>query len=186
MEDFSLHILDICENSIKAGAERIEILIEEDSGKDLLTIEINDNGRGMEKEFLDKVLDPFVTTRTERRVGLGLPLIAQSAQMCDGDIEINSILNQGTSVKATFRLSHIDLQPIGDMASTISTLIAGHPEINFYYSHIVNKESFIFDAAETREELEGIPMNHPEVLNLIRNSIKENIQELREKSAENQ
>lgn len=144
-----MHILDIAENSIASSAGRIEIRIEEDTGRDVLTIEIKDDGKGMDEQTLHKTLDPFFTTRTTRRVGLGLPLLAQAARQTDGKIELDSKPGQGTTVKATFSLSHLDRQPMGDMQETIRTLVAGHPEIDFLYEHKTNDSIYHFDTRET-------------------------------------
>lgn len=135
MEDLSLHILDIVENSITAGAKNIKIKIAEDIQKDQLIIEITDDGKGMSKVMKEKVLDPFFTTRTTRRVGLGLPLLAQAAKISGGDIQIQSEPGSGTKIKATFGYSHIDRQPLGDLGQTLKILIISHPEINFVYEH---------------------------------------------------
>ena len=135
MEDLSLHILDIAENSIEAKASKVEIKVIEDKKKDLLTIEIKDNGQGIDKETLKKVLDPFYTTRTVRKVGLGLSLLAQATEESGGDIEIKSKVGKGTKVKATFQYSHIDRKPLGDIEKTLTTLIVGNPGVNFVYEH---------------------------------------------------
>jgi signal transduction histidine kinase len=148
MEDLSLHILDIAENSISGSAKRIEIRIEENPGSDVLTIEIKDDGKGMDEQTLQKALDPFFTTRTTRRVGLGLPLLAQAARQTDGKIEVASKPGQGTTVKATFILSHLDRQPMGDIQETIRTLVAGHPEIDFLYEHKTSDSIYRFDTRE--------------------------------------
>jgi len=123
MEDLSLHILDIVENSIMASAGRVEISIELDTAADLLTLEISDDGRGMDEQTLKKALDPFFTTRTTRRVGLGLALLAQAARESGGEMDVSSRPNEGTRVRATFRLSHPDCKPMGDIAETIQTLV---------------------------------------------------------------
>lgn len=135
MEDLSLHILDIAENAIRASARKIEIGVCEDEKKDLLTIEVKDDGRGMDEETMKRALDPFFTTRTAGRVGLGLPLLAQSARQSGGDIELASQLGGGTTVRARFRYSHPDRKPLGDMQETMVTLVAGNPEIQFIYEH---------------------------------------------------
>lgn len=135
MEDLSLHILDVVENSIAAGASKIEVKITEDQASDLLVIEIKDDGRGMDKETLDQVLDPFYTTRTTRRVGMGLSLLAQAAKESNGNFKINSKVGVGTKIKASFQYSHIDRKPIGDMKTTFITLLMSYPEINFVYTH---------------------------------------------------
>ncbi len=148
MEDLSLHILDVVENSIEANASKIEIKIIEEKSRDLLVIEIKDNGRGMSKETINKVLDPFYTTRTTRKVGLGLSLLAQAAKESNGNFEINSKVGEGTVVKASFQYSHIDCKPIGNMNDTIVTLIISHPEINFVYEYQDEKGNYILDSNE--------------------------------------
>ena len=148
MEDLSLHILDIVENSIMASAGRIEIGIEEDDSKDLLTLVISDDGRGMDEQTLKKALDPFFTTRTTRRVGLGLALLAQAARESGGEMSVSSRPKDGTHVRATFRLSHPDCKPMGDIAETIQTLVLSHPEINFVFEHKTDGSIRRFDSRD--------------------------------------
>ncbi|NQV17139.1 MAG: ATP-binding protein [Armatimonadetes bacterium] len=152
MEDLSLHILDVVENSIEANASKIVIKITEEKSKDLLVIEIKDNGRGMNRETINKVLDPFYTTRTTRKVGMGLSLLAQAARESNGNFEINSKVGEGTEVKATFQYSHIDRKPIGNMNDTIVTLIISHPEINFIYEYQNEEGNYILDSKEIMKE----------------------------------
>ena len=130
MEDLSLHILDIVENSLNAAANRVEIQIAEDTVQDLLCIVITDNGRGMDEEARARALDPFYSTRTTRRVGLGLSLLAQAARECEGDLTLRSAPGEGTEVRATFRLSHPDCKPMGDLAATLAAILAGRPELD--------------------------------------------------------
>jgi len=148
MEDLSLHILDIAENSINGAAKTIEIIIDEDREKDLLTIEIKDDGKGMDQKTLKKALDPFFTTRKTRKVGLGLSLLAQAAEQSGGKMELNSIPRLGTTVRATFRMSHPDCKPMGDINETMRMLVAGHPEINFVYEHHKDNSIYRFDTRE--------------------------------------
>ena len=148
MEDLSLHILDVVENSIEANASKIVIKIVEEKSNDLLLVEIKDNGRGMNKKIIDKVLDPFYTTRTTRRVGMGLSLLAQAAKESNGDFEIISKVGVGTEVKANFQYSHIDRKPIGDIKNTLITLMISHPEINFIYEHQDEESNYILDSNE--------------------------------------
>jgi len=145
MEDLSLHILDIVENSITACAKKIEIKIIEEKKKDLLTIEIIDDGKGMDEEALKNVLDPFFTTRKTRKVGLGLPLLAQSAEESRGSIKIESKPGQGTKVKATFGYSHIDRKPLGDIYESLKVLIVANPDINFIYEYQKNDVNYHLD-----------------------------------------
>lgn len=154
MEDLSLHVLDIAENSIGAKASRIEIKVVEDIGRDLLMIEIEDNGQGMDEESIKRVLDPFFTTRTTRKVGLGLPLLSQAARESGGDFEIESKVGRGTRVKATFGYSHIDRKPLGNMEATLTTLIAGNPNIDFIYKHKKDGLEYRLDTKEIRARIE--------------------------------
>ena len=178
MQDFSLHILDLMENSINAQAKRIELKIDEDEKKDLLTIEISDDGTGMSEEMVAKVLDPFVTTRTTRKVGLGLSLFSQAAKECDGNATIHSELGKGTQLKGTFQLSHIDLKPWGSMVETILTLVIGNPEIDFFYQHRKGDFEYTLDSAEIKQELEGVPLSNPNVVGLLRKDLKENLNQI--------
>ncbi|MBQ9511554.1 MAG: ATP-binding protein [Lachnospiraceae bacterium] len=178
MKELSLHILDIAENSVKAKASKIEIDITEDTAKNLLTIEIKDNGCGMSEEFLKKVKDPFSTTRTTRKVGMGLSLFESAAQQCDGKLEISSKEGVGTEVSVTFALNHIDRAPLGDMAGTMQTLVGGSPDIDFIYRHKKDGQEFLFDTAQIRETLSGVPLDTPEVILWIGDFINEGINEL--------
>ena len=144
-----MHILDIAENSISASAKRIEIRIDEDRTNDLLTIEIKDDGKGMDEQTLQKVLDPFFTTRTTRRVGLGLSLLAQATRESDGKIELDSKPGGGTTIKASFCFSHLDRKPMGDIDETLRTLVAGYPGIDFLYEHKKDNSIYRFDTRET-------------------------------------
>ena len=135
MEDLSLHILDVVENCIAASASRIEIRIVEDTDRDLLSLEIRDNGKGMDAETRKKALDPFYTTRTTRRVGLGLPLLAQAAREGGGHFELDSEPGRGTTVRAVFQLSHPDRKPLGDIAGTLETILTGRPELDLQFAY---------------------------------------------------
>ncbi len=173
MKELSLHILDIAKNSVKAGAALIEIIIEEDTQKNLLTIDIKDNGCGMSEEFLKTVKDPFSTTRTTRKVGMGISLFEAAAMQCGGGLEINSKLGEGTVVHTYFEYDSIDRAPIGDMAGTMQTLISGSPDIDFLYIHKRDGKSFTLDTRELREALGGVPLDTPEVLMWIDDFVKE-------------
>jgi signal transduction histidine kinase len=152
MEDLSLHILDVVENSIAAMARRIEIRIEENQASDLVTIEIKDDGNGMDEQTLRKALDPFFTTRKTRRVGLGLSLLAQAARDSEGTFDLSSKPGEGTTVNATFRLSHPDCKPMGDIGQTMQVLVTAHPEIEFLYEHKKDNSIYHFDTRETGRE----------------------------------
>jgi hypothetical protein len=144
MEDLSLHILDIVENSIAAKAQRVAIRVEELPSRDRLVLEVSDDGRGMSPRMLARALDPFVTTKRAKRIGLGLPLLAQAARATGGRLTLRSWPGRGTRVRATFCLSHIDLQPLGDMAETLSVLMVGHPDVRFRYTHRTDTGSYVF------------------------------------------
>jgi len=171
MEDLSLHLLDIAENSIDAGADRIEMRIEEDSVNDLLLLEVRDNGRGMDEETMAKVTDPFYTTKTVRRVGLGLPFLSQAAEECGGKFSITSERGRGTTISASFTHSHIDRKPLGDIAATMVVLVTGHPEIDFVFEYKREGSCYRFDTAEIRHELGEIPISTPAVLEIIKKDI---------------
>lgn len=171
MEDLSLHILDVVENSITAEADRIEVKIAEDTGANLLTVEIIDNGKGMDKELLENACDPFYTTRTTRRVGLGIPLLAQSARESSGDITVKSEKGKGTTIKASFQYDHIDRKPLGDIGQTMIILITSNPDIDFLFEHRKNDKVYTLDTAEIKKELDGVPINTPEVIRIIKDDI---------------
>ena len=135
MEDFSLHLLDVAENALAAGAGRIEISIFEQSKKNLMTIEIKDNGCGMDEQTVKRALDPFYTTKPDKRVGLGLPMLAQAAREAGGTLQVQTAPGRGTTVLASFKLSHPDLKPLGDMMATMATLGCSHPQVHFVFDH---------------------------------------------------
>ncbi len=175
MKELSLHILDIAKNSVKAKASLIEIIVTEDEEKNLLTIGINDNGCGMTEEFLKSVKDPFATTRTTRKVGMGIPLFEAASQQCGGGLNITSEVGVGTKVFVTFQYDHIDRAPLGDMTGTMKTLIWGSPEIDFLYRHTKNGKEFILDTREIRNVLGGVPLDTPEVLSWLDEYISEGL-----------
>jgi hypothetical protein len=180
MRDLSLHILDIAENSIEARASRIDIRLEEDRNLGLLILEIIDDGVGMDEEMLKRALDPFVTTKTTRRFGLGLPLLDQAARAANGRLTLESKPGGGTQVRAVFELGHIDLKPIGDMPQTLATLIAGHPEIDIVYQHKVDRSKYALDTREIKAQLGGLPIESPEVIAVLKKNIKEGLEQLKE------
>jgi K+-sensing histidine kinase KdpD len=178
MLELAAHILDIAENSVRAGAKLIEIDIEEDRVKDFLSIKIIDDGQGMKQEDIKKVLDPFYTTKTVRRVGLGLPLLADAAQRSGGHLNLESVEGKGTTVKATFGLSHVDRQPLGEIIGTLIVLIAGNSNVDFIYKHKRNDRQFELDTRQIREEIGDIPINHTEILKYIRRVLEEGFDEI--------
>ena len=175
VKELSLHILDIVQNSVKAGASEIEIAINEDIENNLLTISVNDNGCGMSKEFLSTVRDPFSTTRTTRKVGMGISLFEAAAVQCGGHLDIESEQGKGTKLSACFEYDNIDRAPIGNMAETMVTIIMGEPNINYVYKHKKADKEFVFVADEVKAALDGVPLDTPEVLNWIRDFISEGL-----------
>jgi hypothetical protein len=178
MRELSLHILDIAENGIAAGADLIHIMVEEARSGDLLTLKIIDNGRGMPAEKVEKLADPFITSRTTRRVGLGLSLLAAAAERCEGRLKVKTGPGAGTEVEATFRYSHIDRAPVGDMAATITTLIMGNPQIDFVYTHIVDGKDFTMDTRELKAELGKDSLTNPVVVHQLTASIRNSLEQL--------
>lgn len=178
MEDLSLHILDIAENALKANASRVEIHVIEDLERDRLQIQIIDDGSGMDEALAQKAADPFVTTRTERRVGLGLSLLAEAARMAGGELHIHSAPGKGTLIEADFVYSHIDRKPLGDMVRTMMVLIVGNPQVDFGYYHQKGNQSYCLNTRELRKALKEIPINHPEVIKLIKKDLEQGLKEL--------
>lgn len=174
MTEISLNILDVAENSTQAGADFITILVAADTEADTLTVRLTDNGCGMTKEEVSKVTDPFYTSRNTRRVGLGIPFFQYAAECTGGTFTIESEPGTGTKVTAMFGLSHIDRMPLGDINSTIETLITCHPGIDFLYIYRYNKASFELNTRKFREILYDIPFDTPEVSAFIKEYLCEN------------
>lgn len=172
MKELSLNILDVAKNSVTAGATTISILVEETPEK--LTITISDNGCGMTPEFLARVTDPFTTTRTTRKVGLGLPLMKMEAQMAGGDLSIESTPGVGTTVTSWFNPGNIDMPPLGDLVSSIITLIQGSPDIDFVFTHKKKDRSYTLDTSEIRTIMGDIPLSEPEILSWLTEFLNEN------------
>lgn len=180
MQDLSLHLLDIVENSIRAKASLIEIEINEAVSNNLLTLSIKDNGKGMNASLLKTVTDPFTTTRTTRKIGLGLPLLKQNCLLSGGTLEIKSKINEGTTVVATMQYHHIDRLPLGDMASSMGVLIQANPTIDFIYKHLYEEKEFRMSTLEIKKTLQEVPINQLEVVEWIRQYISENLQDIRQ------
>ncbi len=178
MRELSLHILDIIQNSISAQATEIKLSIKEDLKNDLLTIIIEDDGVGMDEELQEKVIDPFVTSRTTREVGLGLSLFKAAAEQSDGKLEIESELGVGTIVKAEFKHSHIDRAPLGDIVGTLITILSADPDFEFIYSQQVNGRKFTLTTGEIKEQLGDVKLSNSQVINWLRDYLKEQINNL--------
>ncbi len=172
MEDLSLHILDIVENSVAAKAGRIEIRISEDKKKDLLSVEVIDNGLGMDKEAQKRALDPFYTTKTVRRFGFGLSLLSEAAKAANGHFSLGSEKGKGTRIKADFQYSHIDRKPLGDIGQTIITLVIGNPEIDIVYVHKKNGHKYTLETRKIKAQLKETPINSPAGIRMIKEHLK--------------
>lgn len=178
MRELSLNILDIVQNSITAGASLITVRVEEDHPADQLLIAVEDNGNGMTPEQVARVMDPFYTTRTTRKVGMGIPLFRMAAEMAGGQLTIRSAPGEGTAITAVFSLSHIDRMPLGDVTGTMTTLIRLNPQLDFLYRHRVDEDVFEMDTRALREVLGDVPLNEPEVMEWIGDYLAQGLTEL--------
>ena len=177
-----MNVLDVAENSVAAGSALTSITVEIDTAKRLLAVTIADNGKGMDEETVRRVTDPFYTTRTTRKVGLGLPLFREAAEATGGALHIRSQPGRGTTVRATFTLGHIDLAPLGDMTGTVVGLVQCNPKIDFVYRVVADGEEFCMDTREVRGILEGVPLSTPEVAVFLRGYLQENTENLLKRS----
>lgn len=179
MEDLSSHILDIVENSIRAGASLIEIECVENTRNDLFSIFIKDNGKGMDSQELRLALDPFYTTKKIKKVGLGLSLLSQAAQEAGGRLTVESASSGGTGVLASFVISHLDRKPLGDLVATLVILVVAYPHLDFSFSYIKDEDSFLFDTREIKKVLENVAINEPQVTGFIRKELQKGLFNLR-------
>lgn len=175
MPELSLNILDVTQNSVTAGATLIKINIDASTADDRLTISISDNGCGMTEEQVQNVTDPFFTSRTTRKVGLGIPFFKMAAELTGGSFRIESKVGEGTTTTAIFGLSSIDRMPLGDLPGTMTALIGPSPEIDFVLTMDFDEKGFVMDTRQFREILGGISLSEPEVLTYIRDYVKENM-----------
>ncbi len=185
MQELSLHILDLAYNAIEAGARHVSIEVIEDRTADRLTIAVSDDGRGMDEATVRRVVDPFYTSRRTRKVGLGLSLLEAAAEAAGGGVRIRSEEGEGTTVEATFQLSHVDRAPLGDLAGTVLVLVAANPEVTFCYRHVVDGREFEFDGEAYREALGTLSPQHPSALRWLRGALaKDNAETGRADDAE--
>lgn len=178
MLELSLHIMDLAQNSLAAGATRIEIRIEESLKEDRLTVEIQDNGKGIPKEMISRVTDPFVTSRKARAVGLGLPLFKKAAESCGGGMEVYSEIGCGTRIVAWFQLDHLDRAPLGNIGETMGVLIAGNPGVDFIYDHRVDGKTYRLETLEMKGILGSNSLDDPEVLEFVRRDIEDGLKNI--------
>jgi hypothetical protein len=175
MRELALHLLDIAENSVAAKAQNITIFVNEDSAGDRLQMKVVDDGIGMDEATVARVIDPFFTSRTTRKVGLGLPFLKQAAESCNGDMQIQSTPGKGTQVKVEFQRSHIDRMPLGDLASTFLSLLIANPGINWDFNYVVDGREYQFESSPVIQALEGIPLTEPSILSYLRESIESGV-----------
>lgn len=178
MKDLSLHILDIVQNSIRAKATLIGIEIAEHHDDNQLTISITDDGTGMDTEQLQRAIDPFFTSRTTRKVGLGLSLFKQNAEMTGGNLRIQSELGIGTKVTAIFGLNHLDRPIMGDLVGTLLILICSSEEINYVFKHKTPCGVFELDTREIRQTLGDVPISNPEIRLFLKEMLQENLEQI--------
>jgi hypothetical protein len=180
MKELSMNILDIAQNSIHADSELVEIEIREKIEKNVLEICVKDDGRGMDAETLAKVTNPFYTSRTTRRVGLGIPMIKSAAENCDGEFKMTSEIGRGTILEASFRYDHIDRAPLGNIVDTVVTAVISDIKIDFIYRHWINEKCFILDTREIKKILGDVPLNNVDVICWIRDYVKEGLINIRQ------
>lgn len=178
MQDLSLHLLDIAENSISARAKKIIIELNETISNNKLSLKMSDDGEGMSQQMIQTVTNPFVTTRTTRRVGLGIPLLYQNCMNAGGTLQIRSVLGKGTMIEAVMQYDHIDRLPLGDIASSLTTLIQCAPYIELIYTHVYENKIFIFNTSEIKQILGEVAINEPEIIQWLKSYIREHIARL--------
>ncbi len=176
MRELTLHLLDIAANSISALSQNISIDVLEDTRTDRLLIRVKDDGKGMDAEMVAKVIDPFVTSRTTRKVGLGIPLLKAAAEACNGWFKIESEAGKGTLVEVEFQRSHIDRMPLGDLPSTFLTLLIGSSQIHWVFRYKVDDLEFFFDDAPIKLVLDNLPLSDPLIIGFLRDHLTEGIQ----------
>jgi anti-sigma regulatory factor (Ser/Thr protein kinase) len=179
MKDMALHILDILQNSVTAASTLIKLDITEVPDKDKYLVTFTDNGKGMDAEMVKHVTDPFFTTRTTRKVGLGLSLLKLNAERTGGNMKIHSNKGTGTEVKVEFSYHHIDRIPTGDIAGVLALTVSSYPEIDFIYTHITPEGTFVFDTREIKETLGEVPVSNPQVIEFMKDLIRENLEEIK-------
>lgn len=178
MKNLAMHIMDIAQNSVSAGAQLIELIIEESVKDNYYRIVIKDNGKGMDKQTAERVTDPFVTSRTTRKVGLGLPLLKQNAERTGGFFQLNSESGKGTEVCAEFVHNNFDRPPAGDLAGYAVLLATANPDIEFIYSHKTDEGIYVFDTREVKEALDGLPINDNSIYASLKELVAENLKEI--------
>ena len=182
MNELSLHIIDLVQNSVRAKAKFIEIILVDDKERDEILLVVKDDGKGIRNDEIEKVVDPFYTTNREKKVGLGISLLYQTSLHCDGDFKIVSTENKGTIVFAKFKRSHIDLPPIGNIEDTLLSLLTLTDSIDFKFVYRKNKKNFIFDTRKVKKFIEGVPVTHLEVIGVLKKYIRDGLRSVENKT----
>ncbi|MDO9510211.1 MAG: ATP-binding protein [Bacteroidales bacterium] len=182
MKELSLYILDIVNNSTRANATAVEIIVHENEENDRLYININDNGSGIPATELVKVCDPYYTSRKTRKVGMGIPLLRMSAEACEGVLSISSEVGTGTQLHVSYQLSHIDRPAMGDIAGVLYLLTTTCDNCEFNYIHHTSAGEFLYNSREVKEMMEGLPLQHPEVMKEIKRYIRDGLQQIKARS----
>lgn len=180
MREIALHLLDIAQNSIAAGAKTVRIQVDESLEQDRLRVVVEDDGRGMDEALLARAADPFVTSRSTRRVGLGLSLLKAAAEAAGGGLRITSAPGQGTRVEAEFQRSHIDRMPLGDLPGTLLTLVVGSPTVRWLFQYRKNGAAFAFDSDDLRQAVDDTPLTEPAILRFIREYLEAGVRRVAE------
>ena len=178
MKELAMHVYDLMENSTAANSTEVQLTIKDSLKDNIYAFTIVDNGKGMTPEFMVKVTDPYTTSRTTRKVGLGLPLIKMNTENCGGGMKLQSEVGKGTRLDFWFQHNHWDRPPMGDLAGTIVMLCAAHQDIHIVYRHITDDGEFVFDTNEIKEALDGMDMNDVKVFNWLKEMVQENLEEI--------
>ena len=171
-----MHVYDLMENSTAANSTEVKLTIRDSLKDNIYAFTIEDNGKGMTPEFMAKVTDPYTTSRTTRKVGLGLPLIKMNTENCGGGMKLQSEVGKGTRLDFWFQHNHWDRPPMGDLAGTIVMLCAAHEDIHIIYKHITDEDEFVFDTNEIKEALDGMSMNDVKVMGWLKDMVQENLE----------
>lgn len=176
MKELAMHVYDLMENSTAANSTEVKLTIRDSLKDNIYAFTIEDNGKGMTPEFMAKVTDPYTTSRTTRKVGLGLPLIKMNTENCGGGMKLQSEVGKGTRLDFWFQHNHWDRPPMGDIAGTIVMLCAAHEDIHIIYKHITDEDEFVFDTDEIHEALDGMSMNDVKVMGWLKDMVHENLE----------
>lgn len=179
MQELCLHIIDVVQNSVSAGSGTVRVTLKDSHKEDIILIQVADDGKGMDEQTLTNVQNPFYTTKSGKKVGLGIPLLKESALFCDGNFNMESTPGKGTSVTATFKKSHIDTPPVGDVKDTLFTTIVGTDQCNIDITYTTDNGTFNISINEIKQEIgDDIPLTHPEVIKFLRDYINQNIDQI--------